>query len=60
MRDTTKRILARLVRGAVPLALLAVSGVLENSPELVFLLPALNALGKALREKFPGWYWLPI
>jgi len=47
-------ILKRAARVAIPLLGLSTMGYLETNTATVFFVPVLNALGKALRDRFPN------
>lgn len=53
MKDT----ILRFLRIIIPIALLSVSGVLEQHPATLWLIPVFVATGKAVRSKYPGtWF----
>jgi len=54
------RVLVRALRVAAPIVVLTAFDLLQNSPELVWLVPAVSALAKGLRDKFPSLRWLPV
>lgn len=54
-------VLWRALRGAVATGISLGIAALQNNANLVWLVPVILALGKALREKFPEKLgWLPI
>jgi len=56
-----KSILWRLIRGSVATAIAGWLAAAQANPNLVWLVPAILALGKGLRDKFPkNLGWLPI
>ena len=56
------RVIWRAIRSSVALGLASWWAATQLDPRWVWLTPVLLALGKALREKFPGKRtdWLPI
>jgi len=44
----------RAFRTAIPVIALVLSGVLQNNPNTIWLLPVLATLGKGLRDTYPN------
>ena len=55
-------ILKRVVRGAVAIAVPIAINYVNNStdPTTLLIAPVLMGLGKGLRDKYKGAWWLPV
>jgi len=50
----------RIVRVALAMAGTAFLGSIMNAPQLIALTPFISGAFKALREKYPNLWWLPL
>lgn len=59
MSDKTKRIIRRLFRAAISIAIAGAAVKFGDNPYYLAVGPGLMTAGKALREAF-GWKWIPV